>query len=61
MSEAVIEIEGLRKSFCAQAALDGLDLRVPKGSVFSFLGRNGAGKTTTIKHLLGLIKASGGM
>ena|SRR6185437_10083195 len=60
MSEAVIEIEGLRKCFCAQAALDGLDLRVPAGSVFGFLGRNGAGKTTTIKHLLGLIKADGG-
>lgn len=60
MSEAVIEIEGLRKCFGAQAALDGLDLRVPAGSVFGFLGRNGAGKTTTIKHLLGLIKADGG-
>lgn len=60
MSEAVIEIEGLRKRFGAQAALDGLDLRVPAGSVFGFLGRNGAGKTTTIKHLLGLIKADGG-
>ncbi len=60
MSEAVIEIEGLRKCFGAQAALDGLDLRVPAGSVFGFLGRNGAGKTTTIKHLLGLTKADGG-
>lgn len=60
MSEAVIEIEGLRKSFGTQAALDGLDLRVPRGSVFGFLGRNGAGKTTTIKHLLGLIKADSG-
>jgi ABC-2 type transport system ATP-binding protein len=60
MSEAVIEIEGLRKSFGSHAALDGLDLRVPAGSVFGFLGRNGAGKTTTIKHLLGLIKADGG-
>jgi len=60
MSEMVIEIEGLRKSFGSHAALDGLDLRVPAGSVFGFLGRNGAGKTTTIKHLLGLIKADGG-
>jgi len=60
MSEAVIEIEGLRKSFGGQLALDGLDLRVPSGSVFGFLGRNGAGKTTTIKHLMGLIKADGG-
>ncbi|HEX4050435.1 MAG TPA: ABC transporter ATP-binding protein [Steroidobacteraceae bacterium] len=60
MSEAVIEIQGLRKSFGSHAALDGLDLRVPAGSVFGFLGRNGAGKTTTIKHLLGLIRADGG-
>ncbi len=60
MSEAVIEIEGLRKSFGSYTALDGLDVRVPAGSVFGFLGRNGAGKTTTIKHLLGLIKADGG-
>ncbi len=60
MSEAAIEIEGLRKSFGSHAALDGLDLRVPVGSVFGFLGRNGAGKTTTIKHLMGLIKADDG-
>lgn len=60
MSGAVIEIEGLRKRFGAHAALDGLDLQVPAGSVFGFLGRNGAGKTTTIKHLLGLSKADHG-
>jgi ABC-2 type transport system ATP-binding protein len=60
MSAAIIEIEGLRKCFGAQVALDGLSLRVPAGSVFGFLGRNGAGKTTTIKHLLGLIKADRG-
>lgn len=56
----MIEIEGLRKCFGAHPALDGLDLRVPAGSVFGFLGRHGAGKTTTIKHLLGLTKADGG-
>lgn len=60
MSEAVIEIEGLRKFFGGHAALDGLNLKVPAGSIFGFLGRNGAGKTTTIKHLLGLITADGG-
>lgn len=60
MSAPVIEIEDLRKSFGNYAALDGLSLRVPQGSVFGFLGRNGAGKTTTIKHLLGLIKADHG-
>lgn len=60
MSEAVIELEGLGKCFGTHAALDGLDLRVPAGSVFGFLGRNGAGKTTAIKHLLGLLKADRG-
>jgi ABC-type multidrug transport system ATPase subunit len=48
MSDAVIEISGLRKSFKGEAALAGLDLQVPAGSIFGFLGRNGAGKTTTI-------------
>jgi ABC-2 type transport system ATP-binding protein len=60
MSDAAIEIASLRKSFGKHAALNGLDLRVPAGSVFGFLGRNGAGKTTTIKHLLGFIKADSG-
>jgi ABC-type multidrug transport system ATPase subunit len=60
MSDAAIEIASLRKSYGKHAALNGLDLRVPAGSVFGFLGRNGAGKTTTIKHLLGFIKADSG-
>lgn len=60
MSGALIEIEGLTKSFGEHTALDRLTLQVPAGSVFGFLGRNGAGKTTTIKYLLGLIKADGG-
>src|SRR5438309_5170865 len=42
------------------AAVDGIDLAVPVGSVFGFLGPNGSGKTTTIRVLLGLINASGG-
>jgi ABC-2 type transport system ATP-binding protein len=41
-------------------ALDGLDLRVPRGSVFAFLGDNGAGKTTTMKILTGLTPADSG-
>ncbi len=40
--------------------MDGLDLSVPKGSIFGFLGQNGAGKTTTMKMLVGLITPSGG-
>ena len=60
MSDFVIETSGLRKSFGGQAALNGLDLRVPAGSIFGFLGRNGAGKTTTIKLLMGMLRADSG-
>ena len=62
---AVIEIEGLRKTYRRlrkppTVALDGLDLEVPEGGVFGFLGPNGAGKTTTIRCVLGLVSASAG-
>ena len=55
-----IEIAGLTKAFGETHALDGLDLRVPSGSVFGFVGPNGAGKTTTIRILLGLARADSG-
>jgi ABC-2 type transport system ATP-binding protein len=55
-----IETRGLVKRFGAVAAVDGIDLAVPEGSVFGFLGPNGSGKTTTIRVLLGLINASAG-
>lgn len=60
MSDFVIETSALRKSFKGQMALDGLDLKVPAGSIFGFLGRNGAGKTTTIKLLMGISNSDGG-
>jgi ABC-2 type transport system ATP-binding protein len=60
MNDFAIETGALMKSFGGRAALDGLDLRVPAGSIFGFLGRNGAGKTTTIKMLMGMLKADGG-
>ena len=65
MSGAVIEIEGLRKAYRrrgqpAHMAVDGLDLAVPEGGVYGFLGPNGSGKTTTIRCLLGLVRPSGG-
>jgi ABC-2 type transport system ATP-binding protein len=60
MPEWVIETEALRKAFGGHHALDGLDLRVPTGSIFGFLGRNGAGKTTTMKLLMGLLRADSG-
>jgi ABC-2 type transport system ATP-binding protein len=55
-----IETEDLRKHFDTTEALRGLDLRVPRGSIFGFLGRNGAGKTTTIRVLLGMARPSAG-
>ena len=59
-SEYVIETEGLKKSFGDQVAVDGVDLRVPRGSAFGYLGPNGAGKTTLIRVLLGLTQPSAG-
>ncbi len=55
-----IESTGLRKLFGSVPAVDGIDLRVPVGSVFGFLGPNGSGKTTTIRVLLGLLNPSAG-
>ena len=60
MTDFVIETHQLCKSFKDRPALRGLDLQVPAGSIFGFLGRNGAGKTTTIKTLLGLLRADTG-
>ncbi|MGW1815244.1 ABC transporter ATP-binding protein [Streptomyces sp. NPDC002125] len=57
----VIETRGLTKRFRGgQLAVDGLDLSVPAGSVFGFLGPNGSGKTTTIRMLMGLIDPTAG-
>ena len=55
-----IETVDLRKHYGATEALCGLDLAVPAGSIFGFLGRNGAGKTTTIKILLGMTQPTAG-
>jgi ABC-2 type transport system ATP-binding protein len=61
VSEALaIETVDLRKRFEAMDAVRGLNLRVPTGSIFGFLGRNGAGKTTTIKMLLGMVRPTAG-
>ena len=56
----VIDVAGLQKRYGSIDAVRGLDLQVPRGSIFGFLGRNGAGKTTTIKVLLGMTRPSGG-
>jgi ABC-2 type transport system ATP-binding protein len=60
MTDFIIETSRLTKSFKGQPALRELDLRVPVGSIFGFLGRNGAGKTTTIKTLMGLLRPDSG-
>lgn len=57
---AAVQIEGLDKRYGSRLVLDGVDLRVDRGSVFGFLGANGAGKTTTLRILLGLAKPSAG-
>jgi ABC-2 type transport system ATP-binding protein len=61
----VIEVEGLHKEYRRwrggrTTAIDGLDLEVPEGGVFGFLGPNGSGKTTTIRCVLGLVRPTAG-
>ena len=56
----MLRITGLHKRFGDKEVLKGLDLTVPEGSIFGFIGVNGAGKTTAMKTVLGLLKADGG-
>ncbi|MGN9893870.1 ATP-binding cassette domain-containing protein [Micromonospora sp. L31] len=60
MTSSAIEVSGLRKAFGDKIVLDGIDLDVRAGTVFSLLGPNGAGKTTTVNVLTTLMKADGG-
>ena len=66
MTENAIEIEGLRKTYAAtgrsaaKEALKGIDLNIPRGSIFGLLGPNGAGKSTIINILAGLVNKSAG-
>ena len=60
MSESIVEITGVSRSFGKKVALDDVDLVVPKGSVVGLVGENGAGKTTLLKHVLGLFRARTG-
>jgi ABC-2 type transport system ATP-binding protein len=59
-NELAVQTIGLGKRFGARAALDGVDLAVPRGVAFGFLGANGAGKTTLIRLLLGLAEPTAG-
>src|SRR4051794_15431615 len=60
MATPAILTHDLKKFYGAKAAVDGVDLEVPRGSFFGFLGPNGAGKSTTIRMLTGLIPADSG-
>ncbi|UKA52021.1 ABC transporter ATP-binding protein [Arthrobacter sp. FW305-123] len=59
-ADLAIETHQLVKRFGHRSAVDGINLAVPRGSVYGFLGPNGSGKTTTIRVLLGLASASSG-
>lgn len=58
--EYVLETNGLRKRYRDFTALDGLNMHIPKGAIYGFVGRNGAGKTTLIRLLCGLQAPTGG-
>ena len=66
MSQNAIELRGLQKTYAAtkksdaKIALSGIDLDIPRGSIFGLLGPNGAGKSTLINILAGLVKKSAG-
>src|SRR5687768_13268190 len=66
MSGTAIQVSDLRKTYRKRlrgrsVAVDKLDLEVPEGGVYGFLGPNGSGKTTTIRCLLGLVRADEGV
>src|SRR5512139_3026587 len=60
MNNLAIETTGLRRRFGDLCAVDGIDLRVERGTFYGFLGPNGAGKSTTIKMLTGLLAPTSG-
>ena len=55
-----LELLGLEKSFGANRVLDGVDLRVERGEVFTILGGSGSGKSVLLKHMIGLLEADAG-
>ncbi len=60
MTDFAIDIHQVSKRFGNTQAVKELDLAIPKGTVFGFLGENGAGKTTTIRMMVGLLKPDQG-
>lgn len=59
-AQPAISVRGLRKDFGDFTAVDGIDLEVPRGQIFGFLGPNGSGKTTTIRMLTGTMRPRAG-
>ena len=55
-----VHLDGVRKIFGSQVAVDNLDLSVPKGTIFGFIGPNGSGKTTTMRMILRIYKPDAG-
>jgi ABC-2 type transport system ATP-binding protein len=60
MSALAIDVHGLTKRFGRKTAVNAIDIQVPEGEVWGFLGPNGSGKTTTIRMLCGLLHADAG-
>ncbi|MFB5193137.1 ABC transporter ATP-binding protein [Alicyclobacillus fastidiosus] len=60
MDTQAVECQRLSRRFGARAAVSDLDLKVPRGAVFGFLGSNGAGKTTTVRMMVGMLRPSAG-
>src|SRR5262249_24958123 len=60
MSDPVVKVEGLRKSYGSLVAVDGISFNVAQGEILGLIGPNGAGKTTVVECILGLRKRDGG-
>ena len=60
MSDIMLEIQNLNKSYRRRKIIDNLNMTVYKGDIYGFLGANGEGKTTTIRMITSLIKADSG-
>ena len=54
MSDAILRINNLSKTYGAKKALDGVSFEVERGKIYGFIGENGAGKTTAIRAITGL-------